>query len=440
MKQGIFRNMTNGRGRPTWRVQILSDEKPEIGEEIEVVKKGGRNEIVSIVSVSETAPWVCQFRSESRADSAQTRVAVAGSDFLGSGASTDSEVKETNLTVSALPEQAQQAVAALQALFGGFDENKVRAIVASAVRDATQEATQNAHAAVAEAKQVQHEVSAARAKVEDFAQAIPQMAVEALTKAAQSAVGIRVEYVDVAGKVHNAGRQHKQFANLLRLVSIGENVWLPGPAGSGKTSAARAVAQALELPFYHSGKIMMEHQALGYKDANGVYHTTPFREAYEKGGVFLQDECDGSEAKALLPLNMGLENGEMAFPDRIVQAHRDFRCIAAANTFGLGGDSDYVGRNRLDAAFLDRFDFLPWEYDEDFEQFLALQVWEGAAGWVQRVQSLRRNAKARGIRVLITPRASLKGAKLLKAGVSQSNVEQWTVRKAMTRAQWEGIQ
>ena len=35
--------------------------------------------------------------------------------------------------------------------------------------------------------------------------------------------------------------------------------------------------------------------------------------------------------------------------------HEDFVAIGAANTFGAGADAQYVGRNALDAATLDRF-------------------------------------------------------------------------------------
>lgn len=258
--------------------------------------------------------------------------------------------------------------------------------------------------------------------------------VEGAIREAMARVSGRIEVIRVDGTVHDAGRQHFKFGELLRYTSLGFHCWVPGPAGSGKTTAAEMVARALGLPFYCQPKVMFEHSLMGYKDAQGVYQRTIFRQAWEHGGVFLLDECDSSEAKALLAINM-IEQGEMAFPDGMVKKHADFRLIAAANTYGLGGDADYVGRNKLDAAFLDRFVTVDWPYDEEFETLLA-----GNAEWTGRVQGLRRNAKAKGIKVVITPRASIKGARALAAGVSQAQVERDFIRKGMTDQQWSAIQ
>ena len=50
-----------------------------------------------------------------------------------------------------------------------------------------------------------------------------------------------------------------------------------------------------------------------------------------------------------------------------VQAHPDFRVIAAGNTFGLGANYEYVGRNQLDMASLDRFAVVRVGYDRNIE-------------------------------------------------------------------------
>lgn len=350
----------------------------------------------------------------------------------------------------------QQAAAVLQGLFGGFDEAKVRGVVEKAVAESTTQALAkaNEHAAtvLAESRQIatavgtaSQSISEAESRVRDVITNIESKAQEALAKAAREQVGQRVEVVLPDGKTADVGIQHREFPRLLQYVGAGLNVWLPGPAGSGKTTAARHVAKALAaagmkdahdkpLPFYHTGKVLLEHQLVGYMDAHGKYVETVFYRAYRDGGVFLQDEADGSEAKALLALNMAIENGEMAFPCGIVKRHPNFRLIAAANTWGQGGDHDYVGRNKLDAAFLDRFVFLAWGYDEAFELKIA-----GDRKWTQHVQKLRANAKAKGVKVLITPRASILGAELLKAGASWDDAEAATIRKGMTDEQWRVV-
>ena len=89
--------------------------------------------------------------------------------------------------------------------------------------------------------------------------------------------------------------------------------------------------------------------------AQGTIVSTEFRKAYENGGLFLFDEIDASMPGAILAFNAALANNFMDFPDKKVPRHKDFYCIAAANTFGSGADRQYVGRNQLDAASLDRF-------------------------------------------------------------------------------------
>ena len=81
----------------------------------------------------------------------------------------------------------------------------------------------------------------------------------------------------------NVGIQHKRFPELLQIMTHFP-VWLPGPAGSGKTTAAKHAAKALGVPFRHTGAVDNVYRLLGYEDANGRYHTTDFRRAYEHGG------------------------------------------------------------------------------------------------------------------------------------------------------------
>ena len=51
-----------------------------------------------------------------------------------------------------------------------------------------------------------------------------------------------------------AGKQHRMFPDLLRYLAQKDNVWLTGPAGSFKTSAARAAARAIRCTNFAVGK------------------------------------------------------------------------------------------------------------------------------------------------------------------------------------------
>lgn len=243
----------------------------------------------------------------------------------------------------------------------------------------------------------------------------------------------RVEVKLPDGKVIDVGIQHKQFATLVRILPRFP-VWLPGPAGSGKTTAARNAATALSVPFHHHGAVDNVYQLLGFIDAGGTYHPTSFRKAYEHGGVFLWDEVDASNPAALVAFNAAIENGECSFPDAMIVKHPQCYFAAAANTYGTGATHEYVGRTKLDAATLDRFVMLDWMYDEKLERAIA-----GDTNWTTYVQRVREACKAAGIKHLVTPRASIRGNDLLAAGIEPAAVIAMTVRKGLADDQWNNI-
>ena len=241
--------------------------------------------------------------------------------------------------------------------------------------------------------------------------------------------------IEIKGRVRDLppAPRHPLFDALLTLVVCGREpgglpVMLVGPAGSGKTTACLHVADALGLPFYTNGALTGAHELTGYKDAAGQYHTTAFRQAFEHGGVYLMDELDRSDAAAVLALNSALANGFMAFPDRPepVKAHPDFVPLVAANTYGRGADRLYVGANQLDAATLDRFATLSWDYDETLERAIT-----GDDAWVSYVQAARKAASELKIRHVISPRASRAGAGQRRAGVAFDMVADTLIWKGL---------
>jgi len=163
------------------------------------------------------------------------------------------------------------------------------------------------------------------------------------------------------------GLFHYKFALVVTAIAAGLHVMLVGPAGSGKTTLGHQVAEALGLPFYFTGAIASEYKLSGFIDAQGVFRSMPFFKAFTEGGVFLFDEIDASMPQALLAFNAALANGHADFPTGNFKRHPDFRCIAAANTFGRGSSRLYVGRNQLDAASLDRFVTIALDYDTRLE-------------------------------------------------------------------------
>ncbi|MFZ9967750.1 MAG: AAA family ATPase [Steroidobacteraceae bacterium] len=238
-------------------------------------------------------------------------------------------------------------------------------------------------------------------------------------------------------------KRHQVFEVLRLAVGAKVNVFLVGPAGSGKTTVAKQVAQSLGLPFYFNGAIQSEYKLTGFRDAQGKVHRTAFRDAFERGGVYLFDEIDASQPAALLAFNAALANGMFDFPDRNLQCHHNFRCIAAANTWGRGATIDYVGRSALDAATLDRFATLEMRYDPALERRMAQIAAKGdnnlAAGWLEVVQKTRAMCIEHDLRHIVSPRATQQGLSLMTGGITAEGATIMVLRRGLDDTSWGRI-
>jgi len=240
------------------------------------------------------------------------------------------------------------------------------------------------------------------------------------------------------GTENKVGVVHEAFNRILQAVSadISGGILLVGGAGSGKTTTCHKVAEALGLPFRTISvckQTTLSH-LVGFINVSGEYVSTPFREAYEKGGVFLLDEFDAGNENVVLALNSALANGICEFPDKQIERNPNFRCIASANTYGTGATLAFVGRNKLDGATLDRFVVIDHDYDTKLEYALC-----GNQTWAERVISIRKAIDKLNIRHIVSPRASINGAKLLALGWKQSEVEKSCVWKGLDKSEVQRI-
>lgn len=228
--------------------------------------------------------------------------------------------------------------------------------------------------------------------------------------------------INLPGRVDaiNVGRQHPTFTKLLAYLASGVNVWLRGPAGSGKTTAVEMAAKALDLFFaaMSVGPQTSKSDIFGYMSGAGTYVRSLTREVYEFGGIMLYDEADAANAGVWTSINGLTANNEVGFPDGMVRKHPDCYFVAAGNTYGRGADALYVGRTQLDAATLDRFATLEWDYDWNFVSELS-----GDSTWTTYVAKCSEVASSLKLRVVIGPRAAINGAKLLRGGVDRADVE-----------------
>lgn len=163
---------------------------------------------------------------------------------------------------------------------------------------------------------------------------------------------------------------HEQFETILNFVLADEPVMLVGAAGTGKNVICKQIAKAMNLPFHFTNAVTQEYKLTGFIDANGNFHETEFYKAFKDGGIFMLDEMDASIPEVLIILNAAIANRYFDFPNGKIEAHPDFRVIAAANTFGTGASYTYVGRNQLDGASLDRFALVNVDYSPKIENSL----------------------------------------------------------------------
>ena len=238
----------------------------------------------------------------------------------------------------------------------------------------------------------------------------------------------RIEIIESTGAKQIEGLFHKNFEQILQIVGQKIPLMLIGPAGSGKNHTLEQVAKALDLPFYFSNSITQEYKLTGFIDANGTYHETEFYKAFVNGGLFFFDEIDASCAESLIVINAALANGYFDFPNGRINAHENFRVVAAANTFGNGADMIYVGRNQLDGATLDRFATMEFDYDENIEKTICADD-----NLYNFIIAIRKAIKKRRLRFVISMRATINASKMLKAGIDKDTIVRSVITKSMRK-------
>lgn len=235
---------------------------------------------------------------------------------------------------------------------------------------------------------------------------------------------------------------HEKFPSLLYLISKGHHVYLWGPPGSGKSTAAHQCAQALERGW---GYISLnpqtpESRLLGFIDAGGTYRPTPFYKAYTEGGVFCIDEVDNASPALVTTLNSLLENGNGAFPNGVYPRHKNFVLVATGNTAGRGANILFPDRRPFDGAFAERFTFLQWGYDEALEKSVTLAINPRAEKWLKWVREVRDYCHKNEISLIVSPRASFKGADYLKEkALAVADIAESLIFKGLEESSREAI-
>lgn len=159
-----------------------------------------------------------------------------------------------------------------------------------------------------------------------------------------------------------------KFGMLVKMLANHENVYLYGPAGSGKNVLCEQLAKALGVEFYYQNTILTKFDVSGYKNAGGEFESTEFYKAWTNGGLYMLDEADNSQAEAVVALNAALANGYYTFPGvGRVAKNPKFYCVAAGNTNAQGATETYCGRYKWDESSRDRFFFTKIDYYDKVE-------------------------------------------------------------------------
>jgi hypothetical protein len=154
------------------------------------------------------------------------------------------------------------------------------------------------------------------------------------------------------------GKYHDLFGYALILAEQRIPIMLVGQFGTGKSFLARQLSDYLAVPYGETpmtpgatrGDLLGRHTVSGFIPAE-------FVRLYEGGGIFNFEEIDASDPSMLIVLNNALAQDHLynSVDGKEYKKSDNFIAVSTANTFGLGATREYVARERLDAATIDRW-------------------------------------------------------------------------------------
>lgn len=223
---------------------------------------------------------------------------------------------------------------------------------------------------------------------------------------------------------------HKQYGKASSLIMCRregvQNMYLVGPAGTGKSYMAHQFAEDIGAGFFlqSCGLGTQEYHFWGHTDANGNYMQTPTYQAFTHDGpaVLCIDEIDASSPDVGLVLN-AITNGDRAcFPHPIgcLPRPKQLFVIATGNTLN-GADERYAARYEMDGALKNRFAVYQWGHDEDLEASL----YSAYPAWTKYVQACRAEVDKQRIPYVVSSRNIELGQSMLESGDwSKAEVEE----------------
>ena len=206
----------------------------------------------------------------------------------------------------------------------------------------------------------------AAAKIDDLTAQVEELKNRPTTSG--TVINITIDGKKTETKVN--GIVNPKFARILKYLANGENVYMYGPAGTGKNVTAKQCAEALDMPIFYNTTIYTKYDLCGYMDANGQYVPTTFYNFMKSPkGLYFMDEYDNSQSSALVCFNDVLEDKKYTFPNgETLYLDENHKIIAAGNTNGQGATEEYNDRYVIDESNRSRFMFVSVTYDSAVEK------------------------------------------------------------------------
>ena len=235
----------------------------------------------------------------------------------------------------------------------------------------------------------------AAAKIDDLTAQVEELKNKPTTSG--TVINITIDGKKTETKVN--GIVNPKFARILKYLANGENVYMYGPAGTGKNVTAKQCAEALDMPIFYNNTIYTKYDLCGYMDANGQYVPTTFYNFMKAPkGLYFMDEYDNSQSSALVCFNDVLEDKKYTFPNgETLYLDENHKIIAAGNTNGLGATEEYNDRYVIDESNRSRFMFVSVTYDPAVEKSIVGE----STDILDFINDLRRVRDEIGIKLIV---------------------------------------
>ena len=234
---------------------------------------------------------------------------------------------------------------------------------------------------------------------------------------------------EVAGKLH-----HKCYQKLKAYLkaSVKRNLYIPGAPGSGKSYAIKSLAEELGYGYacIPLSEVTTPADLLGFPSIDGTRTIhTEFRRAYTSDNMILDfPELDNVSANTMSTINNALDNGHCPFPDGLLPRGKNMYIVGNGNTDLRGPTDQFPERRKQDAATIDRFTFVPWDYDETLEMLFCGKTPE-TKRMVAYCHKLRQLIRDKAVEAIIGFRVIVEACAGIDAGLPELEILQNIVLK-----------